>query len=90
MKSSLNFSDLLLIHVCIVPLPEPVTMIVGEPEMYINKESTMNLTCVVLYSPEPPSTIYWTHDHEVRRRQDAILAFVRRIMEMTSAAKCKR
>lgn len=47
---------------------EPVTMIVGEPEMYINKDSTMNLTCVVRHSPEPPLTIYWTHDHEVSRR----------------------
>lgn len=45
--------------------PEPVTSIVGEPEMFINKDSTMNLTCVVRHSPEPPTAIYWTHDHEV-------------------------
>ncbi|XP_050477968.1 neurotrimin isoform X2 [Bombus vancouverensis nearcticus] len=44
---------------------EPVTSIVGEPEMFINKDSTMNLTCVVRHSPEPPTAIYWTHDHEV-------------------------
>ncbi|OAD59644.1 Neurotrimin [Eufriesea mexicana] len=44
---------------------EPVTSIVGESEMFINKGSTMNLTCVVRYSPEPPTAIYWTHDHEV-------------------------
>ncbi|XP_053971761.1 lachesin-like [Hylaeus anthracinus] len=44
---------------------EPVTSIVGEPEMFINKGSTMNLTCVVRHSPEPPTAIYWTHDREV-------------------------
>lgn len=58
-----------MLYVCIsfrVLSTEPVTMIVGEPEMYINKESTMNLTCVVRHSPEPPLTIYWTHDNEVR------------------------
>ncbi|XP_076758803.1 neurotrimin [Xylocopa sonorina] len=44
---------------------EPVTSIVGEPDMFINKGSTMNLTCVVRHSPEPPTAIYWTHDDEV-------------------------
>lgn len=54
-----------VITVVTLPLAEPVTEIIGESEMYINKESTMNLTCVVRHSPEPPLTIYWTHDHEV-------------------------
>jgi len=54
-----------LVCTFVISFVEPVTMIVGEPEMYINKESTMNLTCVVRHSPEPPLTIYWTHDHEV-------------------------
>lgn len=44
---------------------EPITSIVGEPEMFIDKDSTMNLTCVVRHSPEPPTAIYWTHDDEV-------------------------
>lgn len=44
---------------------EPITSIVGEPEMFIDKDSTMNLTCVVRHSPEPPTAIYWTHDQEV-------------------------
>ncbi|XP_011310736.1 neurotrimin [Fopius arisanus] len=43
---------------------EPVTTVVGEPEMYINRGSTMNLTCVVRHSPEPPPAIYWTHNEE--------------------------
>ncbi|KAJ8678854.1 hypothetical protein QAD02_014641, partial [Eretmocerus hayati] len=43
---------------------EPVTEILGDTDMYINKGSTMNLTCVVLHSPEPPPAIVWTHDEQ--------------------------
>ncbi|XP_074034527.1 twitchin-like [Leptinotarsa decemlineata] len=32
--------------------------------MYINKGSTMNLTCMVKHSPEPPPSIYWTHNSQ--------------------------
>ncbi|XP_003491137.1 zwei Ig domain protein zig-8-like [Bombus vosnesenskii] len=43
---------------------EPVTEIAGAPDLFINKYSTINLTCLVKYAPEPPSTIVWSHDHE--------------------------
>ncbi|KAK4885558.1 hypothetical protein RN001_001829 [Aquatica leii] len=43
---------------------EPVTTLLGGPEMYINKGSTMNLTCIVRHSPEPPPTISWTHNSQ--------------------------
>ncbi|XP_063238206.1 zwei Ig domain protein zig-8-like [Bacillus rossius redtenbacheri] len=43
---------------------EPVTEIVGEPDMYIYKGSTINLTCIVKHSPEPPLAIFWTHNLE--------------------------
>lgn len=43
---------------------EPVTTVLGGPEMYINKGSTINLTCVVKHSPEPPPAIHWTHNQE--------------------------
>ncbi|XP_011494288.1 PREDICTED: hemicentin-2-like [Ceratosolen solmsi marchali] len=43
---------------------EPKTEILGDADMYINRGSTMNLTCVVLHSPEPPPAIVWTHDKE--------------------------
>ncbi|XP_044584865.1 neurotrimin [Cotesia typhae] len=43
---------------------EPVTTVIGEPEMYINRGSTMNLTCVVEFSPEPPPAIFWTHNEK--------------------------
>lgn len=44
---------------------EPVTEIAGGPDIFINKDSTINLTCLVRYAPEPPSTIVWIHDHKV-------------------------
>ncbi|XP_020300275.1 zwei Ig domain protein zig-8-like isoform X2 [Pseudomyrmex gracilis] len=43
---------------------EPVTEIAGGPELFINKDSTINLTCYVRYAPEPPSTIIWSHNHQ--------------------------
>ncbi|XP_062552037.1 zwei Ig domain protein zig-8-like [Armigeres subalbatus] len=43
---------------------EPVTIVVGGPDIYINTGSTVNLTCVVRNSPEPPSTIIWTHNNQ--------------------------
>lgn len=55
----------ILIYVFFFYFVEPITSIVGEPEMFIDKDSTMNLTCVVRHSPEPPTAIYWTHDDEV-------------------------
>lgn len=45
----------------------PVTTLLGGPEMYINKGSTMNLTCIIKHSPEPPPAVHWTHNSEVRR-----------------------
>lgn len=58
---------MIIIHIryILIYFAEPITSIVGEPEMFIDKDSTMNLTCVVRHSPEPPTAIYWTHDHEV-------------------------
>lgn len=44
---------------------EPITTIIGGPDMFINKGSTMNLTCIIKHSPEPPPLIYWTHDSKV-------------------------
>ncbi|XP_032687131.1 zwei Ig domain protein zig-8-like isoform X2 [Odontomachus brunneus] len=43
---------------------EPVTEIAGGPDLFINKDSTINLTCYVRYAPEPPSTIIWSHNHQ--------------------------
>jgi hypothetical protein len=44
---------------------EPTTDIIGGPDLYIDRGSTINLTCVVLYSPEPPAYIFWNHNEAV-------------------------
>lgn len=44
---------------------EPITEILGSPELFINMGSTINLTCVVQYVPEPPPTITWSHNSQV-------------------------
>lgn len=56
-----------------VLIAEPVTEIAGAPDLFINKYSTINLTCLVKYAPEPPSTIVWSHDHEVSTRNVFLL-----------------
>lgn len=44
---------------------EPTTDILGGPEMFIDKGSTINLTCIVNDSPEPPAYIFWNHNEAV-------------------------
>ncbi|XP_046429428.1 neurotrimin isoform X2 [Neodiprion pinetum] len=44
---------------------EPTTEIVGGPDLYINRGSTINLTCIVWYSPEPPAYIFWNHNNAI-------------------------
>lgn len=44
---------------------EPITEIMGGPDLYINKGSTINLTCLVRYAPEPPPTMLWSHNSQV-------------------------
>lgn len=44
---------------------EPITIIVGAPDLFVNKGSTINLTCVVKYAPEPPPMMVWSHNTEV-------------------------
>uniref|UniRef100_A0A146LIB2 Neurotrimin n=2 Tax=Lygus hesperus TaxID=30085 RepID=A0A146LIB2_LYGHE len=53
------------IHLNVV---EPTTDIIGGPDLYIDRGSTINLTCVVLFSPEPPAYIFWNHN-------DAIISY---------------
>lgn len=44
---------------------EPITEILGGPELFINKGSTINLTCLVRFAPEPPPIMLWSHNREV-------------------------
>ncbi|XP_058061405.1 zwei Ig domain protein zig-8-like [Anopheles bellator] len=43
---------------------EPITTVVGGPDLYIDTGSTVNLTCIVRHLPEPPPLIQWTHNGE--------------------------
>ena len=45
---------------------EPKTAILGGPDIHLKEGSTMNLTCRITDSPEPPSYIFWRHDDSVR------------------------
>nr|XP_053631834.1 uncharacterized protein LOC128688150 [Cherax quadricarinatus] len=44
---------------------EPETRVLGGPDLYINSGSTINLTCIVNHSPEPPPYIFWYHENEL-------------------------
>ncbi|XP_050422754.1 zwei Ig domain protein zig-8-like isoform X1 [Adelges cooleyi] len=43
----------------------PSASISGGPDIHVNEGSTINLTCVVKFSPEPPAYIFWYHYDEV-------------------------
>nr|XP_018909923.1 PREDICTED: kin of IRRE-like protein 3 isoform X2 [Bemisia tabaci] len=43
----------------------PTASIIGGPDLYVDKGSTINLTCTIRYSPEPPQYIHWYHHDEV-------------------------
>ena len=45
-------------------IAEPYTQIVGSPKIFLDEGSTMNLTCLVKESPEPPQFIFWYHNKE--------------------------
>ncbi|XP_065334661.1 myosin light chain kinase, smooth muscle-like isoform X2 [Cloeon dipterum] len=43
----------------------PTAEILGAPDLHVDKGSTINLTCIIKYSPEPPAYIFWYHHDEV-------------------------
>ncbi|CAO1441539.1 unnamed protein product [Diamesa tonsa] len=51
-------------HFVYLTVVEPVTEIVGGTDLFINKGSTINLTCIVRYAPEPPPAMTWSHNRE--------------------------
>ncbi|XP_014212893.2 zwei Ig domain protein zig-8-like [Copidosoma floridanum] len=48
-----------LLHLTVI---EPITEIAGGEELFIDKGSTINLTCLVRNSPEPPAAMIWNHN----------------------------
>ena len=55
-------------HIVTLTLAEPKTAILGGPDIHLKEGNTMNLTCIITDSPEPPSYIFWRHN-------DAIIYF---------------
>ena len=43
---------------------EPYTEILGGPDIYLEEGFTMNLTCLVKDSPEPPQYIFWYQNQQ--------------------------
>ncbi|XP_064104118.1 zwei Ig domain protein zig-8-like [Macrobrachium rosenbergii] len=52
-------------HYIWLKVVEPQTVIYGGPDVYINRGSNINLTCVVDYTPEPPTYVIWKHNDKV-------------------------
>ena len=42
--------------------PEPHTFIIGDPDMYVDIGSMLNLSCVVSYTERPPVKVSWLHN----------------------------
>ena len=50
-------------------LSVPTAAIHGAPDLHFDKGSTINLTCTIKFSPEPPAYIFWYHLDEVNNEQ---------------------
>ena len=48
-----------------IPLQEPITEILGGPNIFLEEGNNLNLTCVVRDSPEPPQYIFWYRNSQV-------------------------
>lgn len=46
-------------------IAETMTTILLGSEMLLNVGSTINLTCLVRHTPDPPDHIFWTHNQQV-------------------------
>ncbi|XP_037032151.1 uncharacterized protein LOC119071374 isoform X3 [Bradysia coprophila] len=43
----------------------PTATILNGPDLYVDKGSTINLTCAIRFSPEPPVSMFWYHQDKV-------------------------
>lgn len=62
---NLNKFNLICTRLLFHLFAEPSTEIISGPDLYIESGSTINLTCVVYNSPEPPAYIFWNHNNAV-------------------------
>ncbi|CRL05743.1 CLUMA_CG018772, isoform A, partial [Clunio marinus] len=63
-------------HFVYLTVVEPVTEIVGGADLFINKGSTINLTCIVRYAPEPPPAMTWSHNRERGTKKNSTTNFL--------------
>ena len=49
---------------------DPQTEIVGPPEVFLSKGSTLNLTCIIRNGPSSQPFIIWTHNSKVKHWQN--------------------
>ncbi|OWR43914.1 fibroblast growth factor receptor-like 1 [Danaus plexippus] len=52
-------------HAVFLNIVEPETKISSGSELFIQAGSTINLTCTVKHTPEPPTSITWTHRDQI-------------------------
>lgn len=50
---------------CVCRVAVPSARILGGPDLHVDIGSTINLTCLIQFSPEPPAYIFWYHEDEV-------------------------
>ncbi|OTF83678.1 Ig domain containing protein, partial [Euroglyphus maynei] len=43
----------------------PITEIIGQPNIFVRLGETINLTCLIQQSPEPPAFIFWYHNERM-------------------------
>ena len=54
-------------NIRIIAPPEPTVEVLGAPDLFVNRASMINLTCVVHHAPVPPDSITWYHNNKVRQ-----------------------
>lgn len=57
------------LKLCCVCVAVPSARILGGPDLHVDIGSTINLTCLIQFSPEPPAYIFWYHEDEVSGRK---------------------
>ena len=53
-------------HIYLMTTVPTATILGGPDDLYVDKGSSINLTCLIRFSPEPPNYIFWYHQNEVR------------------------
>lgn len=43
----------------------PVTEIIGNPNIFVRLGESINLTCLITQSPEPPAFVFWYHNERM-------------------------